>query len=136
MRKLISATAVALLMAAPAVAAGDVAKGEKVMKKCKACHMIKNGDEVLYKGGKTGPNLFGIVGRPAGSVEGFKYSKGMIAAGEGGLVWDEETLSAYLQDPTAYLKEVTGDDSAKSKMTLKLKKGMEDVIAFIASHDG
>ncbi len=60
----------------------------------------------------------------------------MVEAGEKGLVWDEETLSAFLQNPSGYLKEYLGDSGAKSKMSLKLKKGMEDVIAYLASHNG
>ncbi len=116
-----------------AASAQDVAKGEKVMKKCKACHMIVDGDEVFYKGGKTGPNLYGIIGRPAASYDGYKYSKGMIAAGEAGLVWDEENLVGYLQNPSGFLKEFLDDKGAKSKMSLKLKKGMEDVIAYLGT---
>ena len=74
----------ALGAATPALAEGDVAKGEKAFKKCKACHMIVNGDEVIFKGGKTGPNLYGIIGRSAGTAEDFKYCKSLAAAGEAG----------------------------------------------------
>lgn len=124
--------AASLAFAAPAVAEGDVAAGEKDFKKCMACHMIANGDEVIVKGGKTGPNLYGIVGRPAASVEDFKYGSSIMEAGEGGLVWDEENLVTYLADPKAFLIEVTGDSGAKSKMTFRLKEG-EDVAAYLAS---
>ena len=89
----------------------------------------------IQKGGRTGPNLFGVVGRVAGSNEDFgkKYSKSMVAAGEAGLTWDEEQLAVYLQDPTAYLKTYLGDDSAKSRMAFKLKNGGADVAAYLAS---
>ena len=130
------AAALAVFVIGSGAHAQDVAKGEKVMKKCKACHTIADGDTVIFKGGKTGPNLFGVVGRAAGAVEGYKYSKSMVAAGEQGLVWDEESLAAYLQNPSGYLKEYLGDSGAKSKMSLKLRKGMEDVIAYLASHGG
>lgn len=123
----------AFAVASPALAEGDVAKGEKLFKKCKACHKIVNGDEVIFKGGKVGPNLYAIIGRPAGSVEGFKYGKSLTAAAEAGLVWDEELLTTYVTNPKAFLKEYLGDDGAKSPMSFKLKKGGEDVAAYLAS---
>ncbi len=123
----------ATVFAAPAFAEGDAGKGEKVFKKCKSCHMIKNGDDVILKGGKTGPNLYGIVGRTAGTEEGFKYGKSLVKAGENGLVWDAETLAAYAADPKAFLKEYLDDGAAKSKMSFKLKKGAEDVVAYLES---
>lgn len=133
MTKLHILAAVAALVATPVFAEGDAEAGEKAFKKCKACHMIANGDEVLFKGGKTGPNLYGIVGTAMGAQEGFKYGSGLIAANEAGLAWDEESITAYVTDPKAYLKDVTGDSAAKTKMTFKLKKGGEDVAAFLAS---
>lgn len=123
----------ALGAATPALADGDIAKGEKTFKRCKSCHMIKNGDEVIFKGGKTGPNLYGIIGRVAGTAEGFKYSNSVIAAGEAGLVWDEEQIAKYVVDPKAYLKEYLDDGGAKSSMSFRLKKGGEDVAAYLAS---
>lgn len=130
--KLLAAVAAAIALAG-AAHAGDAAAGEKVVKKCKACHSIVDADgNAILKGGKVGPNLFGVIGRQAGSYEGYKYSSAMIAAGEGGLVWTEEELAKFVADPSGYLKEVTGDSAAKSKMTFKLKKGGEDVAAYLA----
>lgn len=123
----------ATVFAAPAFAEGDASKGEKTFKKCKSCHMIKNGDDVIFKGGKTGPNLYGVIGRTAGTVEGFKYGKSLVEAGEKGLVWDADTLVAYSADPKAFLKEYLDDGAAKSKMSYKLKKGGEDVVAYLES---
>ena len=123
----------ATVFAAPAFAEGDAGKGEKTFKKCKSCHMIKNGDDVILKGGKTGPNLYGIVGRAAGAQEGFKYGKSLAKAGENGLVWDAENLVSYAADPKAFLKEYLDDGAAKSKMSFKLKKGAEDVVAYLES---
>ena len=132
--KFLTATATLIALATPAFAEGDAAAGEKLYKKCKSCHMVVADDGTkIQKGGKTGPNLYGIIGRQAGSVEGFKYGKSMVAAGEGGLVWDEAGIAAFVADPKAYLKEVTGDGGAKSKMSFKLKKGGEDVAAYLAS---
>lgn len=131
MNKMTQLIATGLILAGTSVfAEGDAAKGEKDFKKCKACHMIANGDEVLYKGGKTGPNLFGLFGRQAGTIEGFKYGKSIVAAGDAGLVWDEETLAGYIQNPKEYLKERLGESSVKAKMTFKLKKP-ENVVAFL-----
>ncbi len=133
MKYLFSLTTAALLsLSTPILAQGDIAAGEKAFKKCKACHTIKNGDEVIFKGGKTGPNLYGVVGRAAGSQE-FKYSKSILAAGISGLVWDEASIVEFITDPSAYLKEITGDSKAKSKMTFKAKKNAEDLAAYLAS---
>ena len=123
----------ATVFAAPAFAEGDADKGEKALKKCKSCHMIKNGDDVIVKGGKTGPNLYGIIGRTAGTEEGFKYGSSLVEAGEKGLVWDAENFVAYSADPKAFLQEYLDDGTAKSKMSFKLKKGGEDVAAYLES---
>ncbi|MEP5154965.1 cytochrome C [Planktotalea sp.] len=123
----------ATVFAAPAFAEGDAAKGEKTFKKCKSCHMIKNGDDIIVKGGKTGPNLYGVIGRTAGTVEGYKYGKSIVDAGEQGLVWDAESVAAFTADPKGYLKEVLDDSKAKSKMSFRLKKGAEDVVAYLES---
>jgi cytochrome c len=132
--KRILATAFVGLLAVPAFADGDAAKGEKEFKKCKACHLIEAPDgTTIMKGGKTGPNLYGIPGRTAGTVEDFKYGESLVAAGEAGLVWDAENFVKYVEDPASFLKEVLDDGSAKSKMTFKLKKGGEDVYAYLES---
>jgi cytochrome c len=132
MMKLMHLSAVALMaLGTAAMAEGDAAKGEDDFKKCRSCHTIANGDEVIYKGGRTGPNLYNIVGRTAGT-EDFKYSSDLVDAGANGLVWTEESIVAYVADPTAFLRDVTGNGSARSKMTFKMKGG-EDVAAYLAS---
>ncbi len=132
MKRLITLLAT-LALAAPAFAAGDAAKGENEFKKCKACHsIVKDDGTEIVKGGKVGPNLYGVLGRTAGSTD-FKYSDVMKEAGEKGLVWDETELVSYLVDPTKYLEERSGDSSGKSKMTFKLAKGGEDIAAYLAS---
>ncbi len=125
----------AIALSTPALAQGDIEAGEKVFKKCKSCHMIQDAaGETIVKGGKTGPNLYGVIGRTAGAFDGYtKYSKSMIAAGEAGLVWDQEQFQAYVQDPSGFLKTYLDDSKAKSKMSLKLKKGLEDVYAYLVS---
>ncbi len=129
---LIIATGAAFSLTGAALAEGDAAEGEKLFKKCRSCHTISNGDEVIFKGGKTGPNLYAVIGRVAGSTK-FKYSKSMIAAGEGGLIWTEDLIAEYVADPSAFLKTTMDDSKAKSKMALKLKKGGADVAAYLAS---
>ncbi len=125
--------AIAVGLAAPALASGDVGKGEKVFAKCKACHSIVDGDNVIVKGGKVGPNLFGVVGRPAASSADFKYGDGIKEAAEKGLVWTEEEIATYVKDPSKFLDDFTGDGKARSKMTFKLAQGGEDVAAYLAS---
>ncbi|AOZ70092.1 cytochrome C [Rhodobacter xanthinilyticus] len=125
------ATLAALVLATPSFA-GDVAAGEKLFTKCKACHSIIADDgTAIVKGGKVGPNLYGIVGRPAASEEGFKYGDGIMAAAAAGLVWDEALITEYVVDPTKFIDTHGGE--GKSKMTFKLAKGGEDVAAYLAS---
>ena len=88
------ALALAVLMWAGGAGAqsGDEAKGERAFNQlCKTCHTPE-------KGGKSslGPNLSGLFGRKAGTTEGFKFSEAMTGSG---IVWDEQMLMEYLQDP-------------------------------------
>lgn len=130
---ILSAAVLAATLAAPAFA-GDAAAGEDTFKKCKACHSViaPDGTEI-QKGGRTGPNLYGIIGRAVASDPDFKYGDGILALGATGAVWDEASLAAYVADPGAYLKTATGDDAAKSKMSFKLAAGGEDVATYLAS---
>jgi cytochrome c len=129
---MVASLAIAAL-AAPAFAQ-DAAAGEKEFNKCKACHSIVADDgTAIVKGGKTGPNLYGVVGRPVASIADFKYGESILAVGAAGVIWDEALLTAYVTDPAAWLKEQTGDSAAKSKMSFKLAKGGADVAAYLAS---
>lgn len=129
--KLPLAAAILALTAAP-VLAGDAAQGEKDFKKCKSCHMIESdAGETIVKGGKTGPNLYGVIGRAAGSVDGFRYSSALTDLGAAGIVWDEASLAEYITDPNAYVS--AQGISGRTKMSFKLKKGSEDVAAYLAS---
>ncbi|MEP3347026.1 MAG: c-type cytochrome [Litoreibacter sp.] len=122
------------LLAAPAFAEGDAAKGEKTFKKCKSCHTIADGDNVITKGGKTGPNLFGLPSRVIGSTD-FKYSKSAAAASELGAEWTEEDFIAWVANPTDFLRTKLDDPKAKSKMSFRLKKADDaaDVWAYLVS---
>ncbi|MEM1003865.1 MAG: c-type cytochrome [Pseudomonadota bacterium] len=136
MKRILAAT-LASLLTLPAYADGDAEAGKKVFNKCKACHMIADpAGEVIVKGGRTGPNLYGIAGRTAGTYEDFRYGDSIVTAGENGLVWDEDSFVAFSQDPKAFLKDYLDQTSAKSKMTFRLKSGGEDVYAYIVSVSG
>jgi len=112
-------------LAAPAFAEGDVAAGEKVFKKCKACHMVGDGAK-----NRTGPMLNGIVGATAAQNPDFKYSSAMQAKGEEGLVWDEEALTAFLAGPKAYLK-----GTKMAFAGLKKDDDIANIIAYLASFE-
>lgn len=131
-RTILALSITAIALAFPATA-GDAAKGEADFKKCKSCHSIvkPDGTEVV-KGGKTGPNLWGVVGRAAGSAEGFAASPALVAAGAAGQTWDETTIAIYVADPNKWVQGATGDAAAKTKMTFKLPKGGEDIAAYLA----
>ncbi len=99
--------------------------------------MIQDADgNTIAKGGKTGPNLWGLVGRAAGTQEGFsRYKDAIVTAGETGLVWDEANFAGYVADPTKFLRAFLDDNTARSGMTFKLRK-KEDAVniwAYIAS---
>ncbi|MEY8843004.1 cytochrome c family protein, partial [Cribrihabitans sp. XS_ASV171] len=97
---------------------GDAEAGEKVFRQCRSCHMITDAEgNDIQKGGKTGPNLYGVVGRTAGTYEDFRYSDDMVAAGEAGLVWNEADFVTYVQDATEFLRAYLDDSSARGKMT-------------------
>ena len=138
----LSAAAALLLALVPALVAGpalaqDAEAGAKVFAKCQTCHVIANeaGEVLAGKNAKTGPNLYAVVGRAAASYPEFKYGEGIQELGATGYVWTEEDLAVYVQDPTKFLKEKTGDDKAKSKMMFKVKKADDaaNVAAFLAS---
>ena len=78
------------------LALGDLGHGEKVFKKCSACHMIASGGKNMI-----GPNLWSVIGRTAGSVSDYKYSKAMVAYGK---EWTFEEMNSYLIKPQAYVK--------------------------------
>jgi cytochrome c len=78
------------------LAMGDLAHGEKVFKKCTACHQIASGGKNMI-----GPNLWSVIGRTAGSVSDYKYSKAMIGYAK---EWTFEEMNSYLIKPQAHVK--------------------------------
>jgi len=117
-----------------AARAADPAAGEAVFKKCKTCHSIiaPDGTEI-QKGGRTGPNLYGIIGRGVAADPDFAYGGSLAALGASGAAWDPASIAAYVTDPAAYLQGALGDAGAKSGMSFKLAAGGEDVAAYLAS---
>ncbi|MCH1469332.1 MAG: c-type cytochrome [Planktomarina sp.] len=93
---------------AQAAGAGDPALGAAVYKKCQSCHQV--GDQAKSR---VGPQLNDIFGRTAGGLEGAKYSKSMMRAGQDGLIWSEETLDKFLETPKSLV--------AKTQMSFRRK---------------
>lgn len=117
----IAAGAALLALTSVSFAEGDVALGEKVFKKCAACHAVGPGAK-----NKVGPELNGVVGRPVASIADFKYSPAMTEFGAG-KVWDDEHLTAYLTDPKTAVP--------KNKMAfvgIKKEEELKGVIAYLA----
>lgn len=110
-------------LAAPAFAEGDAAKGKKIFNKCKACHAVGDGAK-----NKVGPVLTGIVDSPAGLNPDFKYSATLIEAAEAGLVWDTESLSAFLTNPKDFM-----DGTKMSFAGLRKESDIENIIAYLKS---
>lgn len=132
----------AMLPAGPLFAqdlGGDPAAGEQVFKKCMTCHRIGPGAK-----NAVGPTQNGIIGRTAGTVEGYAYSNINKAAGSAGLVWTEQNMFDYLPDPNGFLKKFLADKgkadlaTGSTKMSFKLASEQErkDVIAYIKKAGG
>ena len=81
---------------AAVMALGDFASGEKIFKKCAACHSINKGGK-----NKIGPALYNVVGRAVGGVDDYKYSKALASYGK---EWSFEELNGFLKKPASYLK--------------------------------
>jgi cytochrome c len=126
--KIASVTLSAALLAGPALAeshvSGDAAEGENAFRQCVSCHVVvdDDGNKIAGRAAKTGPNLYGVPGRTAGSVEDYRYSKPLAAAGEAGLEWTQESFVAYVQDPSGFLRDYLDDPRARGKMTFKVRK--------------
>lgn len=119
--KTVVASLALAVLATTALADGDVAAGEKVFRKCKACHAVGDGAK-----NKVGPHLNGIVDNEIASVEGFKYSAVFLEKKGEGFVWTVEELHAYLEKPRKYMP-----GNKMSFAGLKKEKDRQNVIAYI-----
>jgi len=114
--------------------AGDPERGAHLFGACATCHsMIDATGRTRVRGGRTGPNLHGVVGRYAGSVPGVPYSPAMVEAGMRGLRWTEADFVAYLRDATAFLRSYLDDPDAFGKMAYRLCDPQEarDIWAYL-----
>jgi cytochrome c len=100
---------------------GNAEEGAEVYKKCRACHDV--GPDAKNK---VGPLLNDIIGRQAGTIESFKYSPANKDAGTKGLVWTEDKLSKYLEDPKAFMP-----GTIMAFAGLKDEQDRKDVIAYM-----
>lgn len=111
---------VALCFAVP-VQAGDAAAGQKVFNRCKACHAVGEGAK-----NRVGPELNDLIGRTAGTADGYRYSSAMEQAGADGLVWNADTLAEYLASPKGMVK-----GTKMAFAGLKKQADIENVIAYL-----
>lgn len=103
-----------------ALAEGDAALGKRVFNKCKACHSLKEG------GRKIGPSLWAVLGRKAGTVEGYRYSRAFVASN---VVWGSETIAKFLKAPKKFVK---GNKMAFPG--LRKPKDIANVLAYIGAN--
>ena len=99
------------------VMTGDPAAGEKAFAKCKACHSVEPGKHGV------GPTLYGVIGRVAGTAEGYNYSK---PNRESGITWTEQEMFDYLEAPT---KKIPGTKMAFAG--IKKPQERADLIAWL-----
>jgi len=143
MSRISALAAAAFVLSAPVAmadghaASGDAAAGEAAFRQCIACHVVVNdeGETLAGRNGRQGPNLYGIAGRAIGSVEDFRYSPGLTGLSEAEMVWVEENFVAYVQDPTGYIREASGDNGARGSMSFRVRSE-EDAVnlyAYLAS---
>ena len=137
--------AVFAVLAAPAFADGHAASGngdaaageEQFNRQCVSCHVVADADGNVLAGraAKTGPNLYGVAGRQIGTVEDFRYGDDIVALGETGAVWTEESFVAYVQDPTGYLREALDNNRARGKMSYQVREEQQaiDIYAYLAT---
>ena len=117
----VAAVLAGLSAVAPAVQAQDVENGQSLFRQCRACHQVGPGAKNL-----VGPQLNGIVGRKAGTVDGFNYSEANKAAGAKGLVWTDDQLMTYLENPLTFMP-----GTKMAYAGLKDDADRKDVIAYL-----
>ena len=123
---MVRATLIAALLIGTALpaAAQDAEAGQRVFNQCRACHSINEGGR-----NGVGPNLHGILGRKAGSSEGFRYSASLREKAEGGLTWNEDTLRAYIANPKAVIPA-----GSMSYPGLRNEQQLNDLLAYLKAN--
>ncbi len=138
-RILTAASAAAMsLLTLPAFAGDPEAGASAFASQCQNCHNVVNDEGDVLAGRpnmRTGPNLYGVLGRQAGTVDGFRYGGSLVEAGEAGLVWAADDMVPYLMDPNSYLRETLGNNRARSQMSFRVRdeETAQDIIAFLAT---
>ncbi|MBY6201613.1 c-type cytochrome [Maritalea mobilis] len=141
-RKILLAAAATMLTAPMAFAeahgaSGDPEAGEAAFRQCVACHVVVNdeGETLAGRNARVGPNLYGVAGETFGSVEDFRWSPGLEALNEAGITITEETFTAYVMDPTGYIREATGNNSLRGAMTFRVRSEEDalNLYAYLAS---
>lgn len=128
------ALAMAIMLSSGAMAQGNATDGEQVFRKCMQCHRIGPDAKNL-----VGPVLNGVIGRQAGTAADYSYSDLNSNAGKNGLVWTEELIFQYLENPTEFLIKFLKDKGkpdlaqGSTKMVFKLEdeQDRKDVVAYI-----
>lgn len=121
----------------PALAGDPEAGASAFTGQCQNCHVVANeaGDVLAGRNARTGPNLYGVIGRQAGVVEGFRYGASLVEAGAAGLVWDEASFVAYVQDPNGFLQETLDNRRARGQMAFRVRSADDaaNLYAFLAT---
>lgn len=121
MATMAAALVVSAMMGAAAAQEGNAEEGAEVFKKCRACHDVGAGAK-----NKVGPLLNDIIGRKAGTIEGFAYSEANKAAGAKGLEWTEDVMFKYLENPLTFMP-----GTKMAFAGLKDAQDRKDVIAYL-----
>lgn len=101
--------------------AQDADAGARVFNQCRACHTINQGGR-----NGVGPNLYGVWGRAAGSIEAFRYSAPMRAKAGEGLAWTAESMRAYLTDPKSVVP-----GGSMSFAGIRNEQQLNDLLAYL-----
>lgn len=126
MRRMMLTVVLAMGAAMPGTAfaeEGNAEAGRRVFNQCRACHTADQGGR-----NSVGPNLWGIVGRKAGSIEGFRYSANLRELAEGGLEWNEDRLRAYIHNPKSVIPR-----GSMSFPGIRNETQINDLIAYLAT---
>jgi len=121
MMLMMAVTAAATVPGLASAQSADAAAGQRVFNQCRACHTPDQGGR-----NGVGPNLWGIVGRNAASIEGFRYSANLRELAGGGLVWNEDRLRAYIANPKAVVPTGT-----MSYPGLRNEEQLNNLIAYL-----
>ena len=122
-RRLAGLAGAACLLASPAFA-GDAAHGAQIFKgTCGVCHLAQPHPALSDLATRIGPNLWGVVGRKAGTTQHFRYSAAMM---QSGIVWTPDKLRPYIHSPQTTIPNIR-----MSFQGLKNMKDVDDVVAYL-----